>query len=230
MANFIVRYSELYHVGNKNSGRYPRGSGERPYQHDEYQSKRRIRHDIESVNESTRNKIEQVINSEDYKNASSKLKQYVADTAANITPYINDTRSGLKSSNKRQLQARLNNAMDHYSKIREVATIIHIDGVTKRWDDIATQHNIPTDVKNAVKNITRDAYIGNKYSDSDKYTIAKFLNTLPMESHTDKFWSHIDNADKNDWLADTISNAVYDSEHIDQETQYAYIDGWIDIR
>lgn len=25
--------SELYHVGNENSGRYPRGSGERPYQH-----------------------------------------------------------------------------------------------------------------------------------------------------------------------------------------------------
>lgn len=37
MGNYIIHFDTsdyIAHVGNKNSGRYPRGSGERPHQHD----------------------------------------------------------------------------------------------------------------------------------------------------------------------------------------------------
>jgi len=38
--NISFNTNYLEHVGNKNSGRYPRGSGENPYQHDKSKSKR----------------------------------------------------------------------------------------------------------------------------------------------------------------------------------------------
>lgn len=222
MANFIVRSSELYHVGNENSGRYPRGSGERPYQH-----KKHIRNEIERMNESTRDRLTQVINSDDYKNASSRVKQYVTDTSVDVTQYLDSARSDLKSLNKKQLYARLDHAIDYNTRIQKAALTIHVDGINKRWDDIATQHGIPSDVKNAVKTMAHDLYVNNKIGDSDTHTVAKYLNTLPIESHTDKFWSHIDAADKSDFLADIISDTVYDSKYIDEEPFYAYIDGWI---
>lgn len=36
MSSYIIHFdtSDLVHIGTKNSGRYPRGSGERPHQHD----------------------------------------------------------------------------------------------------------------------------------------------------------------------------------------------------
>lgn len=39
----------LIHFGNKNSGRYPRGSGERPHQHDGLRSKIRVKKERQKV-------------------------------------------------------------------------------------------------------------------------------------------------------------------------------------
>lgn len=52
MSNYIIHFDTsdyIAHVGNKNSGRYPRGSGERPHQHDGLLTRFRRRKDAKKM-------------------------------------------------------------------------------------------------------------------------------------------------------------------------------------